>query len=242
MSDVFKPLLRALSQRDHLSADEIAQVRSLPFRKRIYERGEQIIPEGARLQESCLVVKGFTLRASHLRSGKRQINGLHVPGDFVDLPALLLKKINHNVVALNECEVAFFPHRDLRDLCEREPHLARMLWLLTVCDGAVAREWITSIGRRVPEEHLAHLICETYTRLNVAGLARDNRFEFPITQADIADIMGLSVVHMNRTIQELRSTGEVTWKGTSVSILDFEALATRADFDATYLNLWKEPR
>jgi CRP-like cAMP-binding protein len=234
--------LRSLERRDSLSDDEIRTISELPSRPAVFSAGEEIVVEGSRLKESCLVTSGFAARSQSLRSGERQITAVHVPGDFVDLHSMLLKVMDHSVVALGPCKVAFVPHEAIRVVTETSPHLARMFWLSTVIDGAIQRTWITCLGRRSAEQHLAHLICELYVRLEVAGAASDFIFEFPVTQAQLGDVLGLSVVHVNRKLQELRAAGLVEWRDGKVKIRDFERLAQMSEFDPTYLSLRRESR
>jgi CRP-like cAMP-binding protein len=170
------------------------------------------------------------------------LTALHVPGDFVDLHALLLRKMDHSVMALTECRVVFVPHPDLVAITENAPHLTRLLWLSTTIDAAIQREMIASVGRRTPLQHLAHTICELYLRLEVVGLAESGKFRFAITQSELADVLGLSLVHTNRTVQDLRATGLVQWSQTDVQITDMDRLTRLAGFDPTYLNLSSEPR
>jgi len=125
---------------------------------------------------------------------------------------------------------------------ERFPHLTRLLWLLTLLDGAIHREWLIGMGRLSASQRTAHLICEMYTRLEALGLASDHRFDFPITQAALADAVGISTVHVNRVLQELRQRGLIAWDGGQVSIPDWHGLAGMADFDDLYLHLVREPR
>ena len=234
--------LRSLERRDSLSDDEIRTISELPSRPAVFTAGEEIVVEGSRLKESCLVTSGFAARSQSLRSGERQITAVHVPGDFVDLHSMLLKVMDHSVVALGPCKVAFVPHEAIRVVTETSPHLARMFWLSTVIDGAIQRTWITCLGRRSAEQHLAHLICELYVRLEVAGAASDFMFEFPVTQAQLGDVLGLSVVHVNRKLQELRAAGLVEWRDGKVKIRDFERMAQMSEFDPTYLSLRRESR
>jgi CRP-like cAMP-binding protein len=167
---------------------------------------------------------------------------MHVPGDFVDLHAFLLKVMDHSVVALTECEAIFVPHTELLRISEQSPHLARLLWLSTLIDGAIQRAWIASMGRRSPLAHISHLLCEMYLRLKVTGLVESESFDFAIPQSDLADIMGLSIVHVSRTLKALRETQFVEWDGKQVRMLDYGSLADLADFDPTYLNLHQEAR
>ncbi|MEW9808073.1 Crp/Fnr family transcriptional regulator [Mesorhizobium sp. ZMM04-5] len=214
----------------------------LPARPAVFAAGEEIVREGTRQKESCLVTSGFAARSQSLRSGERQITAVHVPGDFVDLHSMMLKVMDHSVVALGPCKVAFVPHERIREVTEQSPHLARLFWLSTTIDGAIQRTWITCLGRRSAEQHLAHLICELYVRLEAAGIASDFTYGFPVTQAELGDVLGLSVVHVNRKLQELRSAGLVEWRDGKVTIRDFDQLARLSEFDPTYLSLRREAR
>jgi CRP-like cAMP-binding protein len=235
-------LARALSCRDILSPEERALLLTLPRRTCSFRRGQMIVEEQSRPTESCLITGGFAARVSRLSNGNQQITALHIPGDFVDLHAFLLKVLDHGIVAISDCHVAFIPHREILILIENSPHLGRLLWLSTVIDGAIQRAWITSLGRRSSIERLAHLICEIYERLKAADLAADHVFEFPAIQAELSDMLGISAVHVNRSMQELRRTGLVSWGGGRVRIHDHDKLVEFADFDPTYLNLVNEPR
>jgi CRP-like cAMP-binding protein len=239
---MFEHLLSVLARRDRVSEAERNLIEQLPRRLRTFANGEELVREGSRPTESCLLLSGFTARAQYLPDGKRQLTALHVPGDFVDIHAFLLKLMDHSVVAIGRCEVAFIPHASLLALVETVPHIGRLLWLSTVIDAAIQRTWITSLGRRSPSHHIAYLICELFARLDVIGLVRDNSFEFPATQTDIADMVGLSLVHVNRTIQDLRASGMVAWKNSLITVPDIGRLHDFAEFDPTYLNLIQEPR
>jgi len=235
-------LLAWLQQRDTLTDEEKNAITALPVRVVSIAANEDFIMMGSRASVSCLLLEGFAARVQYLQSGKRQITAVHVAGDFVDLHAFLLKIMDHSVMSLGLCKVAFVEHTDLEKLTLKLPHLARLLWLSTVIDGAIQRAWITCLGRRSTLQHLAHLICELYLRLEVVGLAEKGSFTFPITQEQLGDALGLSTVHVNRTLQDLRATGLVQWRGTSVTITDFEKLASLAEFDPLYLQLNREPR
>lgn len=234
--------LRSMERRDSLNDEEVGIINDLPARPAVFAAGEEIVSENARTRESCLVTSGFAARSQSLRSGERQITAVHVPGDFVDLHSMVLKVMDHSVVALGPCKVAFIPHEKIREVTERSAHLARLFWLSTTIDGAIQRTWITCLGRRSAEQHLAHLICELYVRLEVAGVASDYVFEFPVTQVQLGDVLGLSVVHVNRKLQELRGANLIEWRDGRVRIIDFDRLAKLAEFDPTYLSLRRESR
>lgn len=242
MTPAMELLCVSLSRRDRLQQSELDLLGALTQTTSVFTKGEELVSQHARAFSSCLVISGLTARSVILEDGRRQLTALHIPGDFVDLHALLLKVMDHSVIAMTDCTAVFVPHSDLTALTERAPHLTRLLWLSTTIDAAIQREMIASIGRRTPLKHLAHLVCELYLRLEVVGLAKNGRFNLTLTQSDIADVLGLSVVHTNRTIQDLRATGLFSWKNAEVTITDFDRLADLAGFDPTYLNLVVEPR
>lgn len=238
----FSYLIRALAGRDRLTERDVSLIESMPYRRKTFPKGAQLVVEHSRPTDSCLVTGGITAREVFLSDGSRQISAMHVPGDFVDLHAFLLKLMDHSVVALTECEALFIPHAELLRISEQSPHLTRLFWLSTVIDGAIQRAWIASMGRRSPLAHISHLLCEMYLRLQVAGLVEDDAFDLPISQPDLADMLGLSIVHVSRTLKELRQLNHFIWDGGRVQMLDFKRLAKLADFDPTYLNLIQEPR
>jgi CRP-like cAMP-binding protein len=231
-----------LQHRDVLTPLEVEQIDALPMRTVAFAPGQDIVMQGTRPSESCLILRGFAGRSQTLREGQRQITALHVSGDFVDLHGYLLKVMDHSVVAIGPCEVGFVSHRHIRAITETTHHLTRMFWLSTVIDGAIQRTWITCLGRRSAEQHMAHLFCELYIRLEAAGVATGQAFDFPMTQAQLGDVLGLSVVHVNRKLQELRAANLLTWQGGRIAILDMKGLAELAEFDPTYLSLNREPR
>lgn len=242
--DKFIPeaLFANLDRRDDLRREERTALEELPWRLRSYGDGDEIIAEGSEPTESCLLVEGLAARSKQFASGNRQLTAIHVPGDFVDLHGLLLKVMDHAILALAPCKVAFASHAELRRIAAELPHLGRLLFMTVAIDAAIQRNWIACMGRMEPLRHVAYLLCEVYSRLEVVGRVKDHGFEFPVTQTEVADLVGLSVVHTNRTIQELRATGCITWQGNQVTIHDWEALARLADFDPTYLNLVRRPR
>lgn len=237
-----QPFVLALLRRDRLSTEEFALLNTVQFRRATFSSDSEIIAEDSRPGESCMVLKGFAARSHYSREGRRQITALHVPGDFVDLHAYLLKVVDHGVAAIGPCTVGFVSYDWIRRVSEQSHHLGRLFWLSTVIDGAIQRAWIASTGRLTTKQKMAHFFCEIYLRLEAIGLASEHRYTLPLTQVQMADLLGLSLVHVNRRLQELRATGLVEWKGGMVSINDFAALAQLADFDATYLSLRVEPR
>jgi CRP-like cAMP-binding protein len=236
------PLVLKYEKRDRLSDEEREVLERSVSETRQVGPDRDLVREGSRPAESTLLLDGLAARYRDLSSGKRQITALHVTGDFVDLHSFLLHKMDHGVTTLTACKVALVPHERLREITEKYPHLTRILWLSTLIDAAIHREWLVSMGRRSSVAHLAHLLCELHLRLQQVAQTTDTGFRFPVTQAELGDVLGLSVVHINRSLQELRASGAVAWRGDLVTINDWDRLQEIAEFDPTYLNLQQEPR
>ncbi|MXQ14142.1 helix-turn-helix domain-containing protein [Microvirga makkahensis] len=235
-------LIRKLENFDRLSDEEKQFLEGAVVRARVVSKGEDIIREGDRPTESTVLLEGFAARYSLLRNGKRQITGLHVPGDFVDLHSFLVKKMDHAVLAITPCSVGFVPHETLREISENHPHLTRLLGVNIAVDAAIHRQWIVAMGRRSALEHAAHLLCEMFLRLRAVGLTEDDSFKLPLTQAELGDALGLSTVHVNRVVQDLRKERLITWRGETLVIDDWERLQELAEFDPTFLSFEVEPR
>jgi CRP-like cAMP-binding protein len=204
--------------------------------------GSDLVQEGDRPQKCTLLVSGFAARYRLVASGERQIAAIHVAGDFIDLHSFPLKEMDHSVVALTDCTIALFPHPVLKELTENHPHLTRLLWLLTLLDSALHREWIMCLGRLSAAARAAHLFCELGTRLSAIGQGRPDRFHLPLTQQDLADALGISSVHANRVVQTLRADGLLVWQSEQVTLPDLERIRTLGEFDERYLHLVREPR
>jgi CRP-like cAMP-binding protein len=235
-------LARKLNNYDVVTEAEVGVLERAIRGTRIFEANQDMVRADDRPSYSSVLVEGWAARSRTLEDGARQITSIHVPGDFIDLHSFLLRKMDHSVVALSACRIAAVPHDRLRVISEEQPHLSRLLWLNTLVDAAIHRNWIVAMGRLSAESQMAHLICELYTRLAAVDIARDYEFEFPLTQAVVADVLGLSLVHVNRTLREIRGLKLVNWRSRMVKILDWERLVEFAQFDPTYLSLRREPR
>lgn len=234
-------LVQKLARRDDLSDSEREALDALLGPERRVSAGGLIIRPGDRPGHSTFLVSGFCARYSLTADGDRQLTEINIPGDFVDLHSLLMKQMDHGIVALSDCVIAPAQHDDLRRLTEQHPHLTRLLWLETVIDGAIHRQWLVAMGRQNAASRLAHLICELYLRLEAAGRATDHQFTVPLTQVDLGDILGLTPVHVNRVMMDLRHQSLIEWKGAQVTILDWDQLAAFAEFDPIYLRLRRDP-
>ncbi len=193
-------------------------------------------------QNNCHVLLGGMAAAyKRLSEGKRQIVRFAMPGDFLDLDGFVGGAMDHSISALSPCTVGVIPHQALLDLMHAHPDIAQALWRLTLADAAVFREWVVNVGQRNAQERIAHLICEVVSRLTEVGLAIEisgNRtFSWHLTQNDLADATGMSTVHVNRSLQELRARGLVEVTRDKVTIYDWFGLKTLADFKAGYLSV-----
>lgn len=201
-----------------------------------------IVREQTPLTQCTLLLKGFIERYKDTPEGRRQILAIHIPGDFVDLHSYPLKRLEHSVAALTPVTVATFPHEAIRALTERSATLTELLWRSTLIDAAINREWIVSVGSRGAAVRLAHLFCETYLRLERLGMTRTladgvRLYDFPVTQIDLGDATGLTAVHANRMLRQLREQRLVEFRQGTVRIFDWTALVDYAGFDPRYLFL-----
>jgi CRP-like cAMP-binding protein len=234
--------LMKLRARDEVSAEEeqairdaVSEVRELPADKALIRRGDV-------LKHSTLLLDGLMSRYKDLPDGQRQITELHVAGDFADLHSFTLKYLDHNVRTLTPCRIAMVPHAALTRITETLPHLARMYWFHTNLDAAIHREWELSLGRRTAIERTASLFCELHVRLKIVGLATDMGYDLQLTQEELADCLGLTSVHVNRTLRELRERELVEFRSSRVQLTDLTGLRKIAGFDPAYLYLDRRPR
>ena len=196
-----------------------------------------LISEGEVPDEVFLILEGFGYRYKTTPEGKRQIFAYLVPGDFCDLHVALLKEMDHSIGTLSACRVVKIPTRTVVDLTDNHPTLARAFWWCSLVDEAVLREWLVNVGQRHADQRIAHLFCELHVRLNAVDLTLDGTFELPITQTELADTVGISIVHVNRSLKRLREAGLVTFRGGNVQIADVWQLKHFASFNANYLHL-----
>lgn len=240
-AEVIELLIRKLEHHVALGEDEKAYLAQIALQVREYEPRETIVHEGDHPSESCLLVTGFACRFKLLPEGKRQILSFHVAGDFIDLHSFLLKQMDHGMAAISKCTIAKVPHRSIQAITEQFPRLTRALWWDVALDGAIFREWMVSLGRRDARAQIAHLLCELLLRLQAVGLVTDNSYELVPTQTDLGDALGLSTVHVNRTLQQLRGEGLIVSEGRRVTIPDVEKLKTAAGFNQAYLAVRSGP-
>jgi CRP-like cAMP-binding protein len=226
-----------LSNIFDLSPEDQAAIETLPVTVREYAADQDIVRDGERPTHCCILLDGFTCRYKVISDGRRQILAFNIPGDVPDLQSLHLDVMDHSLATVVASRLGFVAHSDMRTLCEERPGVAAAFWRETLIDGAAFRAWITNIGRLSARARLAHLLCELLLRLDAVGLADGFRYRLPLTQAEIGDALGLSVVHVNRLLQDLKAEGHIVTEKKTVTIQNWETFSAIAQFDRDYLHL-----
>jgi CRP-like cAMP-binding protein len=236
MADHLAAFLTKLTVSNTLDIDDIRAIQNLPTRSCEFGAREVVVAEGDRPHECCLIGEGFAFRSKTTSDGSRQILSLHIPGELPDLQSLHLKLMDHDLVTLAPCKLEFVRHEAIRALTRTRPNVAGALWRETLIDSAIFREWVVNVGQRSGPARMAHLLMELYHQLKAIGRARDNMFDFPITQTELADCVGLSSVHVNRVLQDLRKQGLLRVDRSQFELLKPQELKEIGGFDPAYLH------
>ena len=231
------PMVTKLQMWTRLDDADRDAVLALPHRIRALRAHEFIVRDGDEPRHSCLILSGYAIRHKLTGSGGRQIMSIHMKGDIVDLQNSLLRSAEHNVQTLNDVEAAFIPIAAIEEIAVGRPNLGKAMWNETLVDGAIFREWTLNIGRRDARTRMGHMLCEFALRLETVGLGEQCQYELPMTQEQLADALGLTSVHVNRTLKTLAAEGLIERTNRSVRIPDWKKLAEIADFDSRYLHL-----
>lgn len=231
-------LIRKLQTISDIRAEDIDILRGISIQKKEFPANHDLVREGDRPVHSFVVLDGLIGSTKHTGGGKRQITSFFVSGDIPDLHGLHLSVMDCNFTTLTPSRLGFMRHHALRAICDQHPRIATAFWRSTLIDAAIYREWVTNVGRRDASTRMAHMLCELICRLRSVGRIQDHVAELPITQAALGDALGLSTVHINRTLQELRRSGLVATSGPKVHAVDWPGLVRAGDFDATYLHQW----
>lgn len=223
---------REIAALDHLVRDPFSQ-----------KSGKDLIQEGTNPENVFVLLGGWGYRYSILRNGNRQIFGYLLPGDLCDVHVFMLDKMDHSIGLLSDAMVVKVSAAEMLDLINRYPKIERALWIATLVTESTLRQWVVNIGRRDAFERIGHLFCELWQRMRAVGLvSKEDRFELPLTQTELADTLGLTSVHVNRTLQRLREGGFITLSKGSLTILDANGLAEVSGFDPEYLRLHSTPQ
>lgn len=229
--------LTRVSRRLAMTTVQIAALEAAIDNINTYPRRTLVVRRGIRIHHINLLVHGTMCQYRDARDGCRQLLGYQLPGDFVDLQGYPLGRLSYNVATIGEATVASIPHERLNVIVRDHPNLARMLWLSTLHDASLHREWIFRLGRLDAIGRVANLLCETHERMEAIGRAQNRAYALPLTQQDIGEACGLTSVHVNRVVRKLREDSLADVSCGSVQILDWAKLARMGKFDPNYLCL-----
>ncbi len=235
--DDSNPLIRKLDHARILTDGDRAALREVCRHSRAVEAGWDVIKEGEGSQNVYLVLDGMACHYKLLSEGARAITGLLLPGDLCGLHGAILGKASHSAATLSACTLVEISETVINDLTQKHPNIARAFWWEMLVNEATLREWLTGLGRRDGMTRMAHLFCELLLRLQVVGRAEDNSFAFPLTQGDLADVLGLTSVHVNRVVQDLRKAELIVLDRRWITMLDVDRLRQLCSFDPSYLHL-----
>ncbi len=232
------PLVSKLAYWAKFDEADKQAILDLPHDTRLLERNAYIVRERAATTHSCLLLSGFAIRHKIVGDAARQILAIHMKGDMLDLQNSFLGVADHSVQVLTQSKVALVPRAAVKALAFERPRVGMAMWFDTLVDGSIFREWIANLGKRNAQTRMAHLLCEFSLRLKLAGLGEENQYELPMTQEQLADALGITPVHTNRTLMALAAQGLITRSSSrSVTIGDWQKLAAAGDFDSNYLHL-----
>jgi CRP-like cAMP-binding protein len=219
-----------------LGSLEQAALGALEMTHRDFEPGQYILREGDRPRFCAYMISGYVYRHKIVGDGGRQIVSIHVPGDFVDVQNILLDHADHNIQALTATALVLIPVDDLMKVAMEHHAINRALWRETLVEASIMREWIANIGRRDARSRTAHMLCEVALRRENAGLGPRETFDLPMTQEQLGDALGLTAVHVNRTLKSLENDGLIVRSKRSVTVADWTGLQSVGDFTSNYLH------
>jgi CRP-like cAMP-binding protein len=225
-----------------LSEQDQVKLARMPYKLKTLRNGEHVVRQGDRPTHSTVVMSGFLAR-QRVISERNQISSFYVAGDMPDLHTLHLPVMDHELCSVGNSIVASVPHAHLKQVMDDSPGITQAFWRETLIHAALYREWVENLGSRDAVGRVAHLLCEIAGRLELVGaLENPSSFRLPLTQQNVADACGLSVVHVNRTLQELRRQGLIEWQNRMVQFLDRAALEDVAEFNRDYLHALETAR
>jgi CRP-like cAMP-binding protein len=235
-----QPFLDKLVSRSNLGAAEQQAILNLPAHPVQIQTNRDFVRLGERVHHACFVVAGLVGRFGQNRDGSRQITAVHIPTDMVDLHSVVAPKACSALQALAVTTVLRVPHEALREVVREHPAIGEAFWRECVIDAAVLSEWVVNVGRRDARSRLSHLLCEIACRVERLDDPVGFSFPFPATQTHIADMLGLTPVHVNRSLQALKAECVIEVEARMIRVLDWDRLVRIADFDPNYLSLGDE--
>ena len=232
----FEKMVRRLERRSPLGETDRQALLALPHNMRKLSANSHVVRDGDSPDSITLLLSGFAYRYKLTGDGGRQIMSFHCAAEFLDLQNSFLGVADHSVQMLTEGELALIHRGAIEDLALHRPAVARALWIDTLIDASIFREWVVNVGRRDSRTRVAHLLCEFSLRLEEAGLAENHRYELPMTQEQLADAVGLTSVHVNRVLKQLGQEGLISRDRRSIVIEDWTSMCQAGDFNDRYLH------
>jgi CRP-like cAMP-binding protein len=232
----FETMVARLGARSHLGEADRGALLSIQHSVRRLGPGAHIFRDGDIVDHCALLLSGFAYRYKLTGNGARQIVSLHMASEFVDLQNVFLPRADHGAQTLTDCEIALIPRQAIEEAAMLYPAVGRALWIDTLIDASIFREWVVNVGRRDSRARIAHILCEFSLRLQAAGLAHGHRYELPMTQEQLADAVGLTSVHVNRVLKQLAEERLISRDRRSVTIEDWRGLSAAGDFNERYLH------
>jgi CRP-like cAMP-binding protein len=230
------PLVDRLERLSPLSEAERESLLSLPHSIRSLAASSHVVRDGDRVESCTILLSGFAYRYKITGEGARQIISVHIAGELLDLQHSFLAVADHSIQLLTDAVVAVIPRQAVRDLVLGERGIGRALWIDTLIDASIFREWVVNVGRRNSRARVAHILCEIFLRLQAAGLVRGQRYLLPMTQEQLADAVGLTSVHVNRVLRQLAEEGLISRDRRTIAIEDWGRLKRTGDFNERYLH------
>jgi len=239
-------LIRKLESFEALSDGDRAALSALSLKTREVGPRTDLISVGDNPEDVHLILDGYACRYKLLDEGQRQIMAVLVPGDFCDLNVFILDQMDHTIGTVSQCQIVKIPRKAIEEIMANHPAITKAFWWCSLVDEAVLREWLVNIGGRPSNHRIAHVLCEIFMRLDAVGRVTGNSYTFPFTQMDIADMTGITQVHVNRTMRELKNSGLITLKQRVLTIHDVGQLKAYCNFNQNYLHLknarWSDRR
>jgi len=236
-------LIHNLQRYTQLSEDDLAALNKISRNNLIEVQARRdLVREGDDPKVVRLIVSGWACRYKGLPDGRRQNVGFFIPGDFCDLNVYILREMDHSIGAITSVRYAAIAPEAMEQLTRERPRISQALWWHELVNASIHREWLLNVGQRSAYERTAHLLVEMFMRLQAVQLTDGNSCTFPLTQSDLAEAMGLTAVHVNRMLQELRSDGLLELSGKKLTIPDMKALMRAGLFNPNYLHLDHEGR
>ena len=232
-----KLLLDNLELRSPLSSSDREAILALPYTLKSLAPGSYAVRDGEPPTGCGVLVSGFAFRQKLTGDGGRQILSIHIPGEALDLQNIFLDVADHSVQMLTAGQLAVIPRAEIENAVLSSAAIGHAILISTLVESSIFREWILNIGRRDAKCRLAHVLCELAVRLDSYGLTNEMGYQLPMTQAELADALGLTPVHLNRVIRSLEADGLINRSKRQLSFPDWERMREMADFNDRYLHL-----